>query len=149
MRRTMSIALVLLSIPAIGLAQDEFHLESRLDAAVQWHDLRKQMGGEVNISVEVQDAQDTLPVVAISMERETVASEGRGFLGLKWQQRQIANMELIQVGDDLFIVASAEGQILSKAPLGEWHVEEEGPLPDFYTGPRVGGVIRGNPSSPQ
>ena len=86
---------------------------------------------------------DEPAVIAISMQKTTKTAEGRGLLDLKWDQRQVANVELLEIGRDLYLVLSAEGSTSLKAPLGAWHVEQEG-IPSFYGGPGVGGMIYGS-----
>ena len=81
-------------------------------------------------------------MISLSMQRTTKTSEGRGLLQRKWDERHVANVELLEIGEDLYLVLSAEGSTSLKAPLGAWRVEEE-TIPEFYTGPGVGGMIHG------
>lgn len=74
---------------------------------------------------------DELPMVSIYMERNTKTSEGHGFLGLQWDQREIANVDLLEINPNLYVVVGVSGSSSLKAPLGDWRVEHEN-VPDFY-----------------
>jgi len=110
--------------------------------AVSWEELRTRLGDSVHIDLSTERGQGGATVISLSMQMTTMTSEGRGLLGRKWDQRQIANVELLEIGTDLYLVLSAEGSTSLRAPLGAWHVEDE-TIPDFYTGPGVGGMIHG------
>ena len=75
------------------------------------------------------------------MTKETKTA-GRGLLRLEWDQREVANLKLLQVAQELYLVLSLNGSTSLKAPAGGWHVDNE-EVPDFYRGPDVGGVVRG------
>ena len=126
--------------PEEGLAYG--WLADRSTHAVAWDDLRTQLGDSVEIDLSKERGQDGATVVSLSMQMTTTTSEGRGLLGRKWDQRHVANIDLLEIGTDLYLVLSTEGSTSLKAPWGAWHVEEE-TIPDFYTGPGVGGMIRG------
>ena len=115
--------------------------------AVSWEELRTQLddlGVHVTLSDE-RGGQRGAMVISLSMQMTTPTSEGRGLLGRKWDRRHVANINLLEIGTDLYLVLSAEGSTSLKAPWGAWHVEEEA-IPDFYTGPGVGGMVRGRVS---
>ncbi len=76
------------------------------------------------------------------MTRQT-KTNGRGLLGLKWDQREVANVKVLEVDENLYIVLSVDGSTSLKAPAGAWHIENE-EVPDFYRGPEVGDMIRGD-----
>ena len=117
-------------------------LADRSTHAVGWDDLRTQLGDSVEIDLSEERGPDGATVVSLSMQVMTTTSEGRGILGRKWDQRHVANVELLEIDTELYLVLSADGSTSLKAPWGAWHVEEEA-VPDFYTGPGVGGMIRG------
>lgn len=116
-------------------------LADRSTHAVSWDDLRTQLGGSVEIDLSRERGQGGATVVSLSMQM-TTTSEGRGILRRKWDQRHVASVELLEIGTELYLVLSADGSTSLKAPWGAWHVEEEA-IPDFYTGPGVGGMIHG------
>ena len=120
---------------------DQWLAEQRRHA-VSWEELRTRLGDSVQIDLSRERGEGGAAVISLSMQMTTMTSEGRGLLGRKWDQRQVANVELLEVGADLYLVLSAEGSTSLKAPWGAWHVEEE-TIPDFYTGPGVGGMIHG------
>lgn len=117
-------------------------LADRSTHAVAWDDLRTHFGDSVEIDLSKERGQDGATVVSLSMQMTTTTSEGHGLLGMKWDRRHVANIDLLEIGADLYLVLSAEGSTSLKAPWGAWHVEEEA-IPDFYAGPGVGGMIRG------
>ena len=115
--------------------QLQFQAEDTLD----WQELLAILDSEFDIEVKVNDSS---PGLSVRLERVT-ESDGHGLLGLTWQHREIANLELIELGDNFFVIANATGQLHSKAPLGRWHLEEEGSLSEFqfYSGPAVGSLV--------
>ena len=115
--------------------QLQFQAEDTLD----WQELLAKLDSEYDIEVKVNDSS---PGLSVHLERVT-ASDGHGLLGLTWQHREIANLELIELGDNFFVIANATGQVHSKAPLGRWHIEDEGSLSEFqfYSGPAVGSFV--------
>ena len=144
------VAALLLAAPAAaqvpeGVQPDVGRLVEQYEHAVPWDQLRRQLDGR-DVTVDVSEERgnpDEPAVIAISMQETTKTAEGRGLLELKWDQRQVANVELLEIGTDLYLVLSAEGSTSLKAPLGAWHVEQEG-IPSFYGGPGVGGMIHGS-----
>lgn len=100
--------------------------------------LRK-LDSDFDIEVKVNDSS---PGLSVHLERVT-SSDGHGLLGLTWQHREIANLELVELGENFFVIANTTGQVHSKAPLGRWHLEEEGSLSEFqfYSGPAVGSLV--------
>ncbi len=142
---------LLLAAPAAaqgreGVQPDEFgQLVEQYEHAVPWDRLRRQLDSRgVTVDVSEERGNPGEPaVIALSMQRTTKTAEGRGLLGLKWDQRQVANLELLAIGTDLYLVLNTEGSTSLKAPWGAWHVEQEG-IPNFYAGPGVGGMIRGS-----
>ena len=145
------VAAILFIAPAIAQTResgqpDEFrHLVEQYEHAVPWDELRTQLESrEVTVGLSEDRRNPGEPaVIALSMQQISKAAEGRGILGLKWDQRHVANVELLEIGTDLYLVLSAEGSTSLKAPWGAWHIEQEG-VPSFYTGPGVGGMIRGS-----
>ena len=139
LRMTVSVLLLLWS--SVAVAQDDSfsRLEERSRDAMKWEEVRHELQKK---NVDVQFKLQYGDVIPISMLRET-ETEGRGLLRLKWDQREVADVELLAVGDNLYVVLSVNGSMSLKAPLGAWHVENE-EVPDFYTGPGVGGMIRGD-----
>lgn len=150
MRIIIAAILLLLSSASRGLeAQDstsvnerpDFRdLQSQAESAVDWKTWRDGLGAEVKIKVDNNDTKDSLRGVSVSMERET-ETDGHGFLGLKWRLREVANLELIHLGNGLYVVANVSGTVSSKAPFGNWHVKEERPPPEFYSGLGVGNLV--------
>lgn len=150
MRKLMAAILLLLSIAARGLDAEDpsrayqkpnfSQLESQARDAVDWNTWLKGLGSDVSIRVNSNNREDSLRGVSVSMERET-KSGGHGLLGLTWRHREVANLELIHLSDRLYVVAHVSGTVSSKAPLGNWHVKKEGPLPAFYSGPKVGTLV--------
>ena len=78
-------------------------------------------------------------------------TEPRGLLGRKWSQRQVAEIEflempseyceLVDIETPCYLVAKANEHGELKAPLGTWHVTSED-VPDLYTGlPSVGATV--------
>lgn len=127
-RKLMITILILLSAAPGGLeaqhssrAHDGSNisqLESQAKDAVDWNTWLKELGSDVSVRVNTKEREDSLRGVSISMERET-ESDGHGFLGLTWRHREVANLELIQLGDRLYVVANVSGTVSSKAPLGD------------------------------
>ena len=149
--RSIIAAILLLLSTASGVleAQDSTNVNERPDfrdlqlraqGAVDWKTWLDELAAEVKVRVDKNDTKDSLPGVSVSMERET-ETDGHGFLGLKWRQREVANLELIHLGNRLYVVANVSGSVSSKAPLGNWHVKEEGPPPEFYSGLGVGNLV--------
>lgn len=121
-----------------GDAQPESfpELQERSTKAVNWSEMASQLKeGAVAVDIDGTD------VVSVSMTKETKTA-GRGLLKLEWDQREVANLKLLQVGQELYLVLSLNGSTSLKAPAGGWHVDNE-KVPDFYPGPDVGGVVRG------
>lgn len=117
--------------------------QSQVGDAVSWDDVLRRFGDDVSVSVNPSNSPDTLPGVSVSVQKETT-TDGNGFLQLRWQLREVANLELIRLQEGLYIVANASGQVSSKAPFGTWHTQSEGPLPQFYSGgPSVGTLVAG------
>ena len=111
-------------------------LQERSTKAVNWSDVASELKeGAVAVDIDGTD------VVSVSMTKETKTA-GRGLLKLEWDQREVANLKLLQVGQELYLVLSLNGSTSLKAPAGGWHVDNE-EVPDFYRGPDVGGVVRG------
>lgn len=112
-----------------------FQAEDTLD----WQDLLAELHSDFDVEIRIRDSS---PRLSVHLARET-QSDGHGLLGLTWQHREIANLELIELGERFFVIANATGQLHSKAPLGRWHLEEEGSLSEFhfYSGPAVGALI--------
>lgn len=80
-----------------------------------------------------------------------VETEPRGLLRRKWSQRQVAEIEFLEmpsayckavdVETPCYLVAKANEHGELKAPLGTWHVTSED-VPDIYTGlPSVGATV--------
>ena len=115
--------------------QLQFEAEDTLD----WGDMLRKLDSDFDIEVKVNDSS---PGLSVHLER-VASSDGHGLLGLTWQHREIANLELIELGENFFVIANATGQVHSKAPLGRWHLEEEGSLSEFqfYSGPAVGSLV--------
>ena len=115
--------------------QLQFQAEDTLD----WQELLGQLDSEFDIEIKVNNSS---PELSVHLERET-ESDGHGFLRLKWQHRHIVRLELIDLGERLFVIANATGQVHSKAPLGRWRLEEEGSLSELeiYSGPAVGALV--------
>ncbi len=149
MRNTILLALVpLLSFVGATGAQESSGVEESPDRHERQFttgealDLQEQLVEfRVDFDVDIK-MDDSSRVLSVHLERVT-ETDGHGFLSLKWQRREVANLELVELGDDLFVIANATGQVYSKAPLGRWHIEEEGSLPklNIYAGPAVGSLI--------
>ena len=118
-------------------APHQLHIQAA--ETLDWQELLAKFDSEFDIEVKVNDSS---PRLSLNLERVTV-SDGHGLLGLTWLHRENANLELIELGDNFFVIASATGQVHSKAPLGRWHLEEEGSLSEFqfYSGPAVGSLV--------
>ena len=92
---------------------------------------------------------EELPIVSVYMERNTKTSERHGLLGLRWDQREIASVDLLEIDPNLYVVVGVSGSSSLKAPLGNWRVKHED-VPDFYPqylrpgGPFIQGDIRGD-----
>ena len=150
MRKLMATILLLLSTATRGLEAEDpsqdyegpdfSRLESQARDAVDWNTWLKELGADVSVRVNTNDREGSLRGVSISMESET-ESGGHGLLGLTWRHREVANLELIHLSDRLYVVANVSGTVSSRAPLGDWHVKNEGPLPAFYSGPKVGTLV--------
>ena len=92
---------------------------------------------------------EELPIVSVYMEINTKTSERHGLLGLRWDQREIASVDLLEIDPNLYVVVGVSGSSSLKAPLGNWRVKHED-VPDFYPqylrpgGPFIQGDIRGD-----
>ena len=111
--------------------------------ATEWLEIRNHLAAnDIDVQIRLRNGE----IVPITMTRET-ATERRGFLRLKWRQREVVNLEVIEIRDDLYIVRDVQGHTSLKAPLGTWHVTSE-QVPAFYAGPSIGEVIHGNINNP-
>ena len=150
MRKLMATILLLLSIAARGLDGEDpsrayekpkfSQLEAQARDAVDWNTWLKGLSADVSVRVTTNNREGSLRRVSISMERET-EGDGHGLLGVTWRHREVSNVELIHLSDRLYVVAHVSGTLSSKAPLGNWHVKKEGPVPAFCSGPRVGTLV--------
>lgn len=86
--------------------------------------------------------------VEVVGEAET---EPRGLFNVSWSQRQVAEIELLEMPTEYcevvdiktpcYLVSKANEHDELKAPLGAWHVTREN-VPDIYTGlPSVGATV--------
>ena len=149
MRNLMVSALVLpLSVAGGSGAQEQpgtqvspasHQLQFQTEDTLDWRELLARLHSDFDVEIRIRDSS---PRLSVHLARET-ESDGHGLLGLTWQHREIANLELIELGERFFVIANATGQVHSKAPLGRWHLEEEGSLSEFhfYSGPAVGALI--------
>ena len=114
-------------------------LQFQAEDLVDWQELLGQLDSDFDIEIRLNASS---PVLSLHLERVT-ESDGHGLLGLTWQHREVADLDLIALGDNLFVIANATGQLYSKAPFGGWHVAEVGSLSkfQFYSGPAVGALI--------
>ncbi len=80
---------------------------------------------------EAPSAPDEIPVISVFMERTTKTADGHGFFGTKWDQRETATVDLLEVYPDVYVVLGVNGSTSVKAPLGDWREEKTG-IPDFY-----------------
>ena len=112
-------------------------LQERVNNAMGWSKLKDSIGKETTVEISEKDDDPIL----ISMTRET-KTNGRGLLRLEWDQREVASLKVLEVRENLYLVLSVDGSTSLKAPAGAWHIENED-VPDFYKGPDVGGMIRG------
>ena len=94
---------------------------------------------------ELPAVSEELPMVSVLMERNAETSERFGLFRVRWDQREVANVDLLEINPNLYVVVGVSGSVSLKAPLGTWHVEEEG-VPDFYPGDLYPGraLIRGD-----
>lgn len=121
-----------------GVQSETFpRLQERSMKAMDWCDLKDKMGEEIKFDIS-RPGDDS---ILISMTKRT-KTNGRGLLRLQWDQREVGNMKVLEVDENLYIVLSVDGSTSLKAPAGAWRVENE-EVPDFYQGPEVGGMIRG------
>ena len=148
MRNLMVLTLFLPLSLAGGAGAQEFsgeatparhQLQFQAEGTLDWQELLGKLDSDFDIEIRVNNSS---PELSVHLERET-ESDGHGFLGLKWQHRHIVSLELIDLGEKFFVIANATGQVHSKAPLGRWHLEEEGSLSEFqfYSGPAVGSLV--------
>lgn len=72
-----------------------------------------------------------LPMVSVHMERNTKTSERHGLLRLQWDRRETANVDLLEINPNLYVVVGVSGSSSIKAPRGDWRLEHEN-VPDFY-----------------
>lgn len=115
-------------------------LQSQVKYAVDWRSWLDGLGAEVKVKVDKNDTKESLSGVSVSVERETETG-GHGFLGLTWRHREVADLELIHLGNRIYLVANVSGTVSSKAPFGNWHVKEEGHPPEFCSGLGVGNLV--------
>ena len=74
---------------------------------------------------------------------EYKASEERGWLKQRWQERQTGRIELVRVQSDRYIVVKHEINLEEKAPLGFWHSTKR--RPESYHIAPDGQFINGDP----
>ena len=77
--------------------------------------------------VQVIVSDDEIPHIRM---RKSDVSRDHGFLDIDWKQREEAEIELLRLSEDIHVVISVKGRRLLKAPLGTWHVANEG-TPSF------------------
>ena len=102
------VAAILFMAPAIAQTResgqpDEFRqLVEQYEHAVPWDELRTQLESrEVTVGLSEDRRNPGEPaVIALSMQQISKAAEGRGILGLKWDQRHVANVELLEIGTE-------------------------------------------------
>ena len=148
MRMQIEIAalVALLAVTLIGTAQD-VSADTVLDALGI-----SQASGRDNNTPEI-DAN----IAWIDPERFSVTVDGksetepRGLFKVRWLQRQVAEIEFLQMSSNYcrerdtaepcYLVAKVDEHDELKAPLGTWHVTSED-VPDIYMGlPSVGATV--------
>lgn len=121
-----------------GVQSETFpRLKERSETAMDWGDLKAEIKKKADIDIS-RPGDDS---ILISMIRKT-KTDGRGLLRLEWDQQEVANVKVLEVDRNLYIVLSVDGSTSVKAPMGAWHIENE-EVPNFYQDFKVGGMIRG------
>ena len=147
MRMQIEIAalVALLTVTLIGTAQD-VSADTVLDA----------------LGISQAKGRDNSPeidanIAWIDPERFSVKVDGksktepRGFFNVRWLQRQVTEIEFLQMPSfycekrkaekPCYLVARVDEHDELKAPLGTWHITSED-VPDIYTGlPSVGATV--------
>ena len=71
------------------------------------------------------------PRVVVCIKKESESKPSYGLFNVEWDMRDIAAVEIIKVGDSYVTANIAEFTEL-KAPLGGWHIVENGNSPVFH-----------------
>ena len=90
----------------------------------EWQTLQAALRAD-NVQVIVSDDE----IRRIRMRKSDI-SRDHGFLDIDWTQREEAEVELLQLSQDTYVVINVKARRLLKAPLGTWHVASEG-VPAF------------------
>lgn len=95
---------------------------------------------DTEVFFDVEKKAENLYAAWIVSEGKT--SETHGVLRLNWDQRQVANVQILDVGNNRYYVSAVNGFLELKAPFGKWQRVEDS-VPTVYSGllPSIGSMI--------
>ena len=115
---------------------------SHLIGAKTWDDLRRELTS-LNCEFTLGRFEGGDKYMLEYHRPEYKASEERGWLKQRWQERQTGRIELVKVQFERYIVVKHEINLEEKAPLGSWHSTQR--VPESYRIAPNGQFIDGNP----
>ena len=95
---------------------------------------------ETEILFHVERKAENLYAASITSVGKT--PETHGLLRLNWDQKQVAHVWMVKVGNNQYYVSAVDGFLELKAPLGQWQRVEQG-VPAVYSDiiPSVGTTL--------
>ena len=110
---------------------------------IRWNKLLKDMKAELNVDdPEIDRVIDGQRKSILSIVCLGKTDKKFGLMGLHWDQRKTRKIELFEVSKNRYLVVKVEEYVETKAPYGDWYLEEELSR-RFVISPSVGQLIIG------